>query len=189
MKLIIGIVGENGAGKTSVLKYLKQKLGETTCQTLRFSDVLSETLALWDIPQTRANLQLLPQLMDSGYGPGSLSRAVAKRIEESSSDILLIDGVRWDSDEKLIRSFKNSLLVYVTAPPRLRFQRLKARREKAGEDVLTWEQFLVEDSAPNEVQIPHIGKRANFVITNTSSEEILNNYVLKLMEMIKTALR
>lgn len=187
MRLCIGITGENGAGKSTVLQRLIGNLERISIQTTRFSDILTETLALWGIQPTRQNLQLLPQVMNKAYGEGSLSKAMALRISSFDADIVIVDGVRWISDMKLIRSFPYNKLIYVTAPAEVRFNRIKTRNEKVGERDLTWEQFLAEDSAPNEVEIPRIGMGADFKINNNLSQAVLINTTEKIAKNIRAA--
>ncbi len=51
MKLIIGLLEENGAGKTSALNTLKYLFcaDAQSVAEYRFSDILLETLAIWGI--------------------------------------------------------------------------------------------------------------------------------------------
>lgn len=187
MKICIGIVGENGAGKSTVAQGVMARL-ELRSQIIRFSDILLETLELWGISPTRQNLQILPQIMAQAYGLGSLTKAVAKRIQNCNKEVIIVEGVRWLVDEKLIYSFDPNLMVYVTAPREKRYKRLIGRKEKKGEEFMTWEQFLKEDSAPNEVYIPSIGSRAKFKIVNDGSGEKLEQSISELVRIIKTVL-
>lgn len=162
--LCIGIVGENGAGKTTAVKLITAALNGNTCKQLRFSALLSSTLQLWRKEINRENLQLVAQAMDNTFGKGTLSHAVIDEAKNMKEDVLFLDGVRWPTDEEAIRTFKRSIIIYVTASPEVRFQRLINRNEKAGEGMMSREQFEKEEGAPNEQFINDIGSRADFVI-------------------------
>jgi len=179
MKLVIGLVGENGSGKGTFAESLMQEAKKEgfTCDRIRSSDILRETLTLWDIPFTRENFQKLALLMVTVYGEGTLTDAVKARIEGSKKNIVIFDGVRWRSDEKLIRSFKKHLIVYVTAKPKVRYERMRARKEKTGEGIMTFEQFLEEEVAPTEKDIPVIGKAAHITFENSGPIGVLEKEV------------
>lgn len=162
--LCIGIVGENGAGKTTAIKLITAALTGHTNKQLRFSSLLTSTLQLWGLEVNRENLQLAAQAMDNTFGKGTLSRAVISQAKSMTEKVLFLDGVRWPTDEQAVRTFKRSMIIYVTASPEVRFQRLINRNEKAGEGMMSREQFEKEEAAPNEQFINDIGSRADFVI-------------------------
>lgn len=166
-KLIIGLVGEKGSGKETFGNYLLDKKS-LSIERIRFSDLLKETLSLWDIPHTRENLQKIVVVMDNAFGKGTLSNAVLKRVYKLNANIIIIDGVRWLTDEEFIRKFPKNLMVYITANVKTRFERTKKRLEKVGEGK-SYAQFLREEKAKNELLIGKIGGRADVKIENNES--------------------
>lgn len=173
--LLIGLVGEKGSGKDTFSKYL-QAISTKKISHIRFSDLLKQTLKLWDLPITRANLQKLAQLLED-YGPGTVAHGIEKQIKESETEIVILDGIRWKPDVELLKNFPNHKLVYITAPAKLRFERLKNRGEKDGESQMSYEQFLEEEKAPNELLISQIGSEADFKIENSGSIEEFESQV------------
>jgi uridine kinase len=137
----------------------------------RFSDVLRETLTLWGIPHGRENEQILAQIMvaEGAFKAGALSNAVMNRIANDPSDVAILDGVRWLSDEAMIRNFGASgihdLIIYISADADTRYARMKARN-RSGEATTTREQFDKQGQAKNEIDIPQIGSRADIIIQN-----------------------
>lgn len=174
---IIGLVGEKGSGKDTFAKYL-QEISDKTVAHIRFSDLLKQTLKLWDLPITRANLQKLAQVLED-FGTGTVAHGLEKQIQNTKADIIILDGIRWKPDVKLLKKFPKHLLVYITADPKLRFERLKSRGEKDGEAEMSFEQFSEEEKAPNELLIPEIGSGADYKIENNSSIENFEKEVKK----------
>jgi dephospho-CoA kinase len=115
---------------------------------------------------------------------GILAQLIKDRAFENTARIVVLDGVRWWQDVKMLRELPNNILVYITAPAELRFERLKKRNEKVGEAEMSWEQFLEEEKAENEIYIPKIGEKADYKILNDKNEEkwpppIFKNEIIK----------
>src|SRR4051812_34008459 len=107
MKLVIGVTGMPLAGKetaANIIAEVLQKDGHTVSRH-RFSDVLRETLDLWGLPHGRINEQNMAQLMivPQFFGPDTVANATKARFMRDTTDVAVIDGVRWFVDEKMIR--------------------------------------------------------------------------------------
>jgi len=183
-KLYIGLVGEKGSGKETFVKVLRGIFPIIPIGHIRFSDPIVETLNLWGIPITRKNAQDYIKWLEQRYGTGILAQLIKGRALESAAKIVTLDGIRWWQDVKMLRELPNNILVYITAPAELRFERLKKRNEKVGEAEMSWEQFLEEEKAENEIYIPEIGEKADYKILNDKNEEkwpppIFKNEILK----------
>lgn len=167
--LLIGLVGEKGSGKDTLAHYLQENSQKKIIH-IRFSDLLKQTLKLWDLPETRSNLQKLAQVLED-FGEGTVAHGLEKQIQNSDAEIIILDGIRWKPDLKLLEKFPEHKLIYITADPESRFQRLKSRGEKIGEAEMSFEQFLEEEKAPNELLIPEIGLKADIKMENNGSVE------------------
>ncbi|MEK7513001.1 MAG: AAA family ATPase, partial [Patescibacteria group bacterium] len=151
-KLIIGITGPPAAGKETVAQIIADELKAKDLRVYRgtFSDVLYETLDIWGLAKDRSNAQRLAVVMRNAFGPTALTDAVAARAANTDAHAVIIDGVRWLVDEDLIRSFPNNLVIAVGASPKERWGWARARKEKAGEETVSWEEFQAQDQAENE---------------------------------------
>jgi dephospho-CoA kinase len=172
MKICIGLVGEPGSGKGSFVEIMASLIPHLSCFSSsvvghhRSSDILVETLDAWSLPATRENLQKLAIAFDGSFGKGTLSNAVKQRILADSNEIVVFDGIRWLTDVDMLRHLPNNILVYVTAPAEVRFERMKARKEKSDEGGMSFDQFLREGKADTEIYIPIIGEHADHVVHN-----------------------
>lgn len=176
---IIGLVGEKGSGKDTFAHILTGLVPDQKIVHIRFSDLLKQTLSLWDLPITRSNLQKLAQILEEGFGAGTVAHGIGIQIQKTQADVIVLDGIRWLPDVELLKTFPNSTLIYITADPKLRFERLKQRGEKDGESNMSFEQFQEEEQAKNELLIPQIGSKADFKIANNTSIEDFKKEVEK----------
>ena len=170
-KIVIGICGQKGGGKGTFAGLLKTIANDKRVDEIRTVDVLFDTLRYWDIPNSRENLQKLVVVMNKTFGEGTLTNAVKLKVENSEADIVILDSIRLESDVKLLRGFKKNILLYITADPELRYNRMKQRNEKAGEGDMSYKQFQKEEQAATEILIPKIGANADYTIENNSTFE------------------
>lgn len=119
--MIIGLTGENCAGKGTVAEYLKTK----GFLYRSLSDVLREELKAEGKELTRENLIEKGNSLRAQYGPAALARKTIERLEEGRDYI--IDSIRNAAEAQEIKGLPNSTLVYVSASPETRFGRMKAR--------------------------------------------------------------
>lgn len=175
--IVLGLVGEKGSGKQTFADYLKKMAKGKKIAHMRFSDILKETLELWSLELTRSNYQQVSIAFNNTFGAGTLSNALYQRVMKQPADIVILDGVRWLSDEKLINSFPEKRLIYITAKAKTRWERVTKRGEKAGEADASLEQFMAEEKVKTETLIPKIGKRADIRIDNSGTFKDLENQV------------
>ena len=184
MKLVIGLIGEKGSGKQTFVNFLKEIKPNLNIRQVRFSDILAETLIVWDLPISRVNLQKLAIMMNATFGETALANAAKFSIEGDRADIIIFDGIRREAELKLVKSMKNHLLVYISADQNLRYNRLKKRSEKVGETGLTFEQFLAEEKSKAEENIPSLGSAADKKLGNNGSKEEFKEKIKQLLAKI-----
>jgi dephospho-CoA kinase len=182
-KLIIGLIGEKGAGKGTVSDYLLEKYGAVHFGT---SKILRRTLEDLHLPVTRDNLVKLALVLKEGYGPSVIIDSLIQDMEKSDADLIIADGIRMHGDvEPFQKKYQeNFYLVYVTADLRLRYERTKARKEKEGEENATLEQFLEEEGKLTEISIHEIGRRAEFKMNNNGTAEELKKQTDEMMDKL-----
>lgn len=175
-KIIIGLVGEKGSGKGAVAEYLVEKYSATHYGT---SKILRRTIEDLKLPVTRDNLVKLALVLKEGFWPSVIIDSLITDIESNGSDIIIADGIRMHGDVEPFRKKygKNFFLVYVTADLKIRYERTKKRKEKAGEDKTTLVNFIAEEGRLTEVSIHEVGATADFVINNNKGVKELYSQV------------
>jgi len=177
MKLVIGLVGEIGGGKTAVSRYLKEKYNASQH---RFSQILMDILDRLYLPHDRELLQNLGHSLRESLGDDVIVNAFEKDLRKDKAEILVIDGIRYWNEVELLRRFKHSVLLYVTASPELRYKRCKTRGEK-GESSISMEEFLQNERRETERWIAEIGEKADYRLENSGTLEELLQQVDSIM--------
>ena len=180
------MVGEKGAGKGTFAKFLQRI--EPDSSYIRYSDILADTLKKWSLPLTRVNYQTLANTMEKTFGNGTMANATKSRIKKLPGRIVIVDGIRRWLEAKLIRSFPNSLIIYITADIKTRYRNLKKKSDKANEMGLSFKQFIKEEQDEAEILIPEIGKIADHKIINNGSLDTFRRQVKKLYKKFRLQL-
>lgn len=131
--LYIGLTGENCAGKTTAVDYLAKK----GFYPISLSDIIREELQAEGKAITRDALIKKGNELREKFGPAIL--AVRAKEKMSKDKNYVIDSIRNPAEVEELRRLKNFYLIYITATPETRFQRLKSRGRE--EDPKTLEAF------------------------------------------------
>jgi dephospho-CoA kinase len=153
-KLVIGVAGRIGSGKSSVARVFERECG---FQYLRYSLVLAEWFKTCSGAKT--HLQQVGWDVMSGEGQRELNRRLIKQINRERDCV--VDGLRHPIDfQSLNAEFGTQFyLIYINTSPEIRFERLRDRYS-------TYEEFLIADSHPVESHIESLKCRASIVLLN-----------------------
>lgn len=171
-KIILGIVGENASGKTTVTEYLHKKYGAAS---FRFSDSLTDILKRLYLENTRANLQTLSTILRQNFSEDILSRVIAEDVKNSTARFIITEGVRRPSDVSRLKNIPGFYLIALTADERVRFERLLKRGEKPDDGAKTWEEFQAEGKQEPEQKIKEVALNADFQIDNNGTLDQLHS--------------
>jgi len=180
MKKIIGIVGEMGTGKDTFCEYVKKEYKDV--YFLRFSDGLTEALKVFFDDIKREDQQWLSSALRERFGQDILVKALIKKVNSIRDGVIILNGVRRPDDFNALREIGGKL-VYITADPKKRWERVVLRKEKTDDDV-PFEKFLELGRAEAEQLITVIGAEADFKIENNGSKEEFYEQVKKLIDLL-----
>ena len=184
-KIFISLVAQIGAGKDEFVKTVKDHIGgATSLTTIRFSDPLFAICSEFEISPTRENLQKISAFLDRKFPRGRLTAAIKNRALAADADIVILNGVRWPSDEEMVRSLPHHIMVYITAHERIRYERRRQSPEKPDEATMSFEEFQAKNQAITETSIPDIGSRADVVIENNGTLQEFQARVVDLLYRI-----
>jgi len=158
-RLVIGIAGRIGAGKTSAAKYLNTK---HRFQYLRYSQVLAEWTAA--NPESKAQLQSVGWEVMAGGMQSELNRRLIAQVAPDGD--AAVDGLRHIIDqESLSKAFLSSFhLLYIDSDAEHRWNHLNGKGRYTSRDI-----FDAADSHPVEQQIESLRTRADLVLRNDGS--------------------
>ncbi len=181
-RTVICLVGDIGAGKGTVASYLESGQG---FHKHTVSDYIRSEARKKKIRPTRENLEKISEGLRKKYGSDYFIRKVIQRIEKDGDGKIVIDGIRLASDVKFVKNYfkKNVRIVFVTAPAKIRFERMK-KRGRPG-DPQHWPEFLaLEKREEREFHLKKVFSQADYVVDASGSLMQLYNKINKLMGKI-----
>ncbi len=161
--LLIVLIGEKLAGKELVGKYLAK---QHKFIHYRSSQVLVDILGRLGLPVTRENEVALVGGLRERFGGGVLAEALKIQVKHKKQQRVVIDGIRHPGELDILKLMPGFLLVYVTAPLDLRYQRALQRGEKIGETSFSLPDFKREEKLPTEIHIRPMARAARVTLVN-----------------------
>lgn len=142
-------------------------------ETHTYSDILRQTFNLWGFnDNSRHEMQELSTFMRVLKGQDAMAKVMAKKCREAATRWVVIDGVRRVEDiQILIEEFGQECvtLVWVEVSAGIRFERLRARKQKAGEAFMDRAQFDREELAETEQMLDAVYQARKFEIDNNGT--------------------
>ena len=181
-QIIIGLAGEIASGKDTIARYYEKRYGASM---YRFSDVLRDILKRLHLPENRKNLAQASLMLRQGFGEDVFSHAVAEEVMVDKSPLIIVDGVRRETDVKGTQNLPGFRFLFVSADPKRRFDRLTQRNQNADDSTKTFEEFLSDSALESEKQIAELKKKADFIIDNNGTLEDLYRQADLFIEKMK----
>jgi len=122
-KLIVCLTGMPGAGKTTIADGLKSKGFEK----ITMGDAVRAEAARRKIEPTGENLGKLMLELREKNGPGAVAELIKNQIDNSKSDVIVIDGVRSIAEVDVLKKFGTVKLLSIHASTDTRFKFLSDR--------------------------------------------------------------
>ena len=138
---VLAVVGLPASGKGEVSNIAK----ECGIPVVVMGDVIRQTARDEGLPMTDANLGAISRRFREEYGPDALAILTIPQIEATGAPLVLVDGVRSDTEVATYKDHFNAFhLLAIEAPFELRLQRLAARARDAS-DNLTADELRARD--------------------------------------------
>jgi dephospho-CoA kinase len=174
-KSILAFAGRNGCGKGTAAERAATLL---TAPKHTYSDELYDRLAAWGVKKedvTRPMLQDLSTFLRKHFGEDFMARGMAAKCAAAPGAHVVIDGVRRLTDIEILQAEygERFVLVWIEASADERYARLKARKEKNGEEMMSREAFDAQEQAESERQFDDVRRACRTVIDNDGSAEAL----------------
>jgi dCMP deaminase len=178
-KMIIGLVGQLCSGKGTVGEILEGK----GFARFTFSDRIREECRERGILEpTRTDLQNVGDELRLKFGGGVLAERLMKVAEKGKCELVVVDGIRNPGEVAFLRKYNYFYLWGVKARRKLRYERMRARLERQGEDVKTWEEFKKIDTRDEGRYEAANGQKVGASL-RAADRVIVNNGTLK--ELVK----
>lgn len=181
-KIVLGFVGDLAAGKGTVAKYFREKYG---VNSYRFSTMLRDMLGRIYVKDSRQDMQKLSTFLRENYGQDVMSKVIAQDVENDPKALVAVEGIRRPTDITYLEKNPNFHLIYITADPKIRWERLVKRNENPGDDKKTYEEFLKDEQAEADRLIKKLGQTAEYTVNNDGTIEELYKQIDEIVNKTK----
>jgi len=170
-----------GAGKSTIADGLKPK----GYDIINMGNAVREEAKKRNLESTRENLGKLMLELRERNGPGAIAELVKSQIETSTSNVILIDGVRSNDEIQVLRKFGTVKLLAIHASTDTRFDFLQKRGRS--DDPQTKDHFEERDNRELGVGISNSIALSDYAISNIdlTKEELVDSAFKIIQSWIK----
>jgi len=170
-KTIVCITGMPGAGKSTIVN----KLEEIGFEKFTLGDGIRAEAERRNIEPSGENLGKLMLEVREKNGPGAVAELIRESIQNSTQNIVIVDGVRSIGEIDVLKKIGNVKLLAIQASSETRFNFLTGRGRS--DDPKTRESFEERDNREIGVGIDESIKIADKTITNhnLTIDELVNS--------------
>ena len=149
-----------GAGKSTIAEGLELK----GYDIVNMGNAVRSEAKKRNLESTRENLGKLMLELREQNGPGAIAELIKPEIESSSSNVILVDGVRSNDEIQVLKKFGNVKLLAIHASTGIRFDFLQKRGRS--DDPKTQEHFEERDNRELGVGISNAIALSDYAISN-----------------------
>ena len=170
-KIIVCITGMPGAGKSTIVNKL-QEIGFTK---FTLGDGIRAEAKRRNVDPSGENLGKIMLEVREKNGPGAVAELIKDSIQNSTQDVVIIDGVRSIAEIDVLKQIGDVKLLAIDASPETRFNFLSSRGRS--DDPKTQENFQERDNREIRVGLDKSIDIANKTITNRNLtiDELVNS--------------
>lgn len=183
--MIIGITGTIGAGKGTIVDYLKEKRG---FKHYSARDFISEEVVKRGLPINRDTLTATANDLRKNFSPQYVIEQLFYRAQQQGGNAV-IESVRTPGEINFLRKQPEFYLFAVDADPKQRYERIKKRGSLT--DFVNFKTFLANEKRemstndPNKQNLGKCIKMADFVFYNDGAMEDLFEQVESVLKKIE----
>ncbi len=184
--IIIGITGTLGAGKGTIVDYLKNK-GFAHYSVRGF---LLEEIRKKGMPENRDSMVVVANGLRALHSPSYITDQLYLQALKNGKDAV-IESIRTPGEIDSLRQKGNFYLFAVDADPNKRFERITMRKSET--DNIDFNTFLENEKRemssddPNKQSLAKCREMADFVFENNGNIEELNIKVSRIISQIHNA--
>lgn len=169
--MIIGITGTLGAGKGTVVEYLKTK----GFKHYSASGFITEEIVRRGLPVNRDTMRVVADDLRQKNGPGYITNELLARAQKTGGDAV-IESIRSVGEANNLKDH-GAILWAVDADVHTRYERIVKR--KSEKDSVTFEHFVEQErqesdnTEPYKMNLPKCIAMADAVLYNNGTQEEL----------------
>jgi len=180
-KMVIGIAGMPGSGKTVITRMAKEKGNPIVVM----GDEVREETKRRGLEPTPENIGKIMLQLRETEGSTVVAKRCIPKIANASNDVVLVDGIRSLHEVyEFEKNFPQFALVAVHSSPETRFGRVFRRRRS--DDPQRWKVFVERDLRELSVGQGDVIAMADYIIVN---EGTLEEFQAKIQEVLEAATR
>ena len=180
-KLIVCLTGMPGAGKSTIAEGLRSKGYEI----INMGNAVRTEAKKRNLEPTGSNLGKLMLELREKNGPGAIAELVKPEIENSKSDVVIIDGIRSYPEIEVLKNYGTVKLLAIHASTDTRFSFLQKRGRT--DDPKTKENFEERDDRELNVGISNPIALSDDAVSNNNltKDELIELSFNKIKAWIK----
>lgn len=173
--MIIGITGTLGAGKGTVVEYLKTK----GFKHFSASGFIKEEILKRGLPVNRDTMNMVGNDLRAQFGPGYVVASLRERAEKEGGDVV-IEALHTPGEAAKLQE-QGAAIFAVDANPKIRYERIVKRGSE--KDHVSFEKFLEQEKLemaatdPAKQNISAVVALADTTLTNDGTPEELFSQV------------
>lgn len=183
--IIIGITGTLGAGKGTIVEYLKEKKGFNHYSARAF---IVEEIKRRGLPVVRDNMASVANDLRQKHGAGYVAESLYDRAQKDGGSCI-IESIRATGEIEALRQKGELYMLAVDAEVKVRYERIYSRGDEQS-DLVSFDKFLEDEKkemANNDPGMQNLAKCieiSDYRFDNSGTREDLYQQVDEVLEKI-----